>query len=77
MSEKMMAASRGNRLSGCTEEEATLVRGCNSLPMEDLVKHRRQWSPQGLHNLLRPSRMARTKVPSHPPLGREREHTDP
>lgn len=25
MSEKMMAASRGNRLSGCTEEEAMLV----------------------------------------------------
>lgn len=49
-----MAASRGNRLSGCTGEEAMLVRGCDSFPVEDLAKPMGQGSPQGLHSLLRP-----------------------
>lgn len=44
--------------------------------MKDLVKHMRQWSSQGLHNLLMPPRMARTKVSPHPHLGRESGHKD-
>lgn len=29
--------------------------------MEDLVKHMRQWSSQGLHNLLMSARMAKPR----------------
>lgn len=77
MSEKMMAASRGNRLSGCRGEETASVSGWDHVPMEDLDKHMGQWGPQGLHNFLGPFKVTRPKVFPHPHLGEMRGHTDP